>query len=96
MGRLLRKSLPDLEPFTIHDFRRTARTQLAALGIAPHVAERVLNHKPKGVEGTYNTHDYFQERRAALNLWAQVVDACEQGREWMPEADNVVPLRAKQ
>jgi hypothetical protein len=38
---------------------------LAALGIAPHVAERVLNHKPKGVEGTYNTHDYFQERRAA-------------------------------
>ncbi|MFM8442560.1 MAG: tyrosine-type recombinase/integrase, partial [Methylococcus sp.] len=91
----VRQSLPDLEPFTIHDFRRTARTQLAALGIAPHVAERCLNHKLKGVEATYNHHDYFPERRAALNLWAQVVDACEAGQTWMPEADNVVPIRQK-
>jgi len=91
----VRQSLPDLEPFTIHDFRRTARTQLAALGIAPHVAERCLNHKLKGVEATYNHHDYFPERRAALNLWAQVVDACEEGREWLPEGDNVVPIRQK-
>ena len=32
-----------MENFTIHDFRRTARTHLAALGIDPHVAERCLN-----------------------------------------------------
>ena len=63
---------------------------------APHVAERCLNHKLRGVEGTYNTHDYFTERRAALNLWAQVVDACEQGREWTPDADNVILIRSRQ
>ena len=62
--------LPDLEPFCIHDFRRTARTHLAALGVDPHIAERCLNHKIKGIEGIYNRHDYFEERRQALELWA--------------------------
>jgi len=39
-----------LVPFTIHDFRRTARTQLAELGLSPHIAALFLNHKPRGVE----------------------------------------------
>jgi integrase len=46
MGKV-RHSLPH---FTMHAFRRTARTHLAALGVEPHVAERCLNHKLKGVE----------------------------------------------
>ena len=57
----------ELEPFTIHDFRRTARTQLAELGVAPHVAELCLNHKPKGVEAIYNRHTYFAERARRCN-----------------------------
>ena len=59
-----------LDPFTVHDLRRTARSHLAALGIAPHIAERVLNHKLKGVEGVYDRYDYFAERRDALDRWA--------------------------
>jgi len=89
----VKRNMPGVEPFTIHDFRRTARTQLAAIGISSHVAERCLNHKLKGVEGTYNTHDYFNERRAALNLWAEVVEACEAGKAWAPTAGNVVSIR---
>jgi integrase len=88
----VKKNMPGVAPFTIHDFRRTARTQLASLGISSHVAERCLNHKLKGVEGIYNAHDYYDERRAALNLWAEVVEACEEGLEWRP-ADNVVAIR---
>ncbi len=43
------KQLPiDIEPFTVHDFRRTARTHLSALGVAPDIAERSLNHKISG------------------------------------------------
>lgn len=80
--------LPDLEPFCIHDFRRTARTHLAALGVDPYIAERCLNHKIKGIEGIYNRHDYFAERRQALELWAGFLEACEAGKDW-----NVVPLR---
>ena len=83
--------LNDIPNFTIHDFRRTARTHLAALGIDPFVAERCLNHKIKGVEGIYNRHDYFDERSKALNEWARLLNSLEDGR-----ADyNVVPLKKK-
>lgn len=47
----VRAEMPDVPNFTIHDFRRTARTHLAALGVDPVVAERCLNHRIKGVEG---------------------------------------------
>lgn len=77
-----------LDPFTIHDLRRTARTHLEALGVAPHIAERCLNHKIKGVEGIYNRHDYFEERKAALNTWASFLAQLECG-----ETDKVVPIR---
>jgi len=63
----------DIEHFTVHDLRRTCRTLLAQLGTPGHVAERCLNHKLKGVEGIYNKHDYFEERREALVRLARKV-----------------------
>lgn len=59
-----------LEHFTIHDLRRTARTHLASLGVRPHIAERCLNHRLPGINDTYDTHDYMDDRRDALELWA--------------------------
>lgn len=76
-----------LESFTIHDFRRTARTQLSELDTAPHVAEACLNHKPRGVERVYNRHSYFADRRAALQVWADLLVQIETGQS------NVVPIR---
>lgn len=70
----------DIEHFTVHDMRRTARTHLAGLGIDRFVAERSLNHKLRNVEGIYDRHDYFTERHAALSAWANVlvkVERCE-------------------
>lgn len=84
----VKANLPGVEPFTIHDFRRTARTHLAALGVDSHIAERCLNHKIKGVEGIYNRHDYFEERKVALQKLANFLEACEKGKDW-----NVTPLR---
>lgn len=89
LAKHIKPKLKDMQNFTIHDFRRTARTHLAALGVDPFVAERCLNHKVKGVEGIYNRHDYFDERRAALNEWAKLLKALEEGR---PDY-NVVPVR---
>ncbi|MCQ8865162.1 integrase, partial [Escherichia coli] len=40
----------NIEYFTVHDLRRTCRSLLASLSVPPHVAERCLNHKLKGVE----------------------------------------------
>ncbi|WP_312241704.1 tyrosine-type recombinase/integrase [Pantoea sp.] len=56
----------DIEYFTVHDLRRTSRSLLASLSIPPHVAERCLNHKLKGVEGIYDRYDYFDERKNAI------------------------------
>ncbi|MFH1658910.1 MAG: integrase arm-type DNA-binding domain-containing protein [Pseudomonadota bacterium] len=91
LAKHIRPKLKDVENFTIHDFRRTARTHLAALGVDPFVAERCLNHKIKGVEGIYNRHDYFDERKDALCKWAQVLSALEQGKTDY----NVVPMKKK-
>jgi integrase len=79
-----------LEHFTVHDMRRTARTHLAALGVSREVAERALNHKLRGVEGIYNRHDYFEERRYALILWAKLLVALERA-----EQPRVMPLHGK-
>ncbi|EOE5094182.1 tyrosine-type recombinase/integrase [Salmonella enterica] len=84
----VRAEMPGVPNFTIHDFRRTARTHLAALGVDPVVAERCLNHKIKGVEGIYNRHQYFNERKATLNLWADLLLTLEQGEDY-----NVTPIK---
>jgi integrase len=76
-----------IEAFTVHDLRRTARTHLAGLGIAPHVAELCLNHKPKGVGAIYDRHSYLEERRAALQSWTNLLVQIEAGNT------NVVPIR---
>jgi len=86
----VKANMPDIEPFTIHDFRRTARTHLAALGVDSHITERCLNHKIKGVEGIYNRHDYFDERKAALQKLANFLDTCEKGESW-----NVTPIKQR-
>jgi integrase len=60
--------------FTLHDLRRTCRTGLAKLGVVPHIAERVLNHAQETIPGTYDTHDYLKEKRAALEQWATYLE----------------------
>jgi integrase len=66
-----------IEKFTLHDLRRTCRTGLSRLkkedgspAVAPHIAERVLNHVQEKIPGTYDTHDYMDEKRDALEKWA--------------------------
>ena len=79
----IRQHMPGVPHFHVHDLRRTVRTSLAALGVSRHIAERCLNHVIPGVEGTYDAHEYFNERRDALKLWSELLDACEAGQEEM-------------
>ena len=58
--------LSEIEPFTVHDLRRTCRSLLAELGTPEHIAERCVNHKVKGLVGIYDRHNYLDERREAL------------------------------
>jgi integrase len=83
--------LEGVRRFTAHDLRSTARSHLAALGIPVLIAERCLNHSLGGMVAVYDQHDYLDERRKALALWADYLTCYESGREWMPA--NVVPIR---
>lgn len=72
--KALQALAPDLEPFTLHDLRRTVRTGLSALGVAPHVAELMLNHAVKGaLAQAYDRHDFWDERVAAAIEWSKHV-----------------------
>jgi integrase len=57
--------------WTLHDLRRTARTNWSKLGIPPHISEQMLGHKPPAIIGTYSTYDFTDERRAALERWSE-------------------------
>ena len=63
------------------------------MGVNVIVAERCLNHSLGGLIAVYDQHDYMTERRAALVVLADFIRACEDGREWVRKADNVVQLR---
>jgi integrase len=74
--RSVARSLPrfqkiGIDAFRPHDLRRTGRTELARLGVSKHIAERVLNHSKDVIEGTYDLYEYLDEKRTALNAWAQ-------------------------
>jgi integrase len=63
-----------IEPWTIHDLRRTCATGIANLGVVPHVVECVLNHVSgfrSGVAGVYNLSAYLPQMRDALDKWAE-------------------------
>jgi integrase len=59
-----------IEPFTFHDCRRTFRTGLSSLAIAPHVAEMCIAHRQPALHRTYDLHRFNAERRHAFNVWA--------------------------
>jgi len=69
--RSLNKTEQVVEPFTPHDLRRTASTHLHRLGTPRHVVEKTLGHVDSSVAGVYDRHAYMDERRAALDAWAE-------------------------
>jgi integrase len=62
-----------MAPWVLHDLRRTMRTGLGKIGVAPHIAELVINHVRGGVEAIYDRHRYEPEIKAALAAWADHV-----------------------
>lgn len=62
-----------LEPWVIHDLRRTAKSLMSRAGVRPDISERVLGHVIPGVEGVYDRHTYEAEKAEALQKLAGLV-----------------------
>ena len=75
-GRL--DQLSSATGWRLHDLRRTCVSGMARLGIAPHVADKILNHQAgtiSGVAAVYQRHEFLSERRRALDVWGAHVGA---------------------
>jgi integrase len=79
-----------LEPFVNHDIRRTVRSHLSRLKISEEAREAVLAHARPGIKGIYDLHDYLDEKREALELWAARLREIVE-----PKPDNVIKLRTR-
>jgi integrase len=79
-----------LEPWTIHDLRRSCATGLARFGASRFVIGRVLNHADRTVTGIYDRYAYLVEKRHALEAWAQHLDGLIRPQQ---PPNNVVPLQ---
>ena len=67
-----------LDPTTwrLHDLRRTTASGMQRLGVSVPVVEKALNHQGgvfRGIVSTYQTHDYADEIRVALQRWGDHV-----------------------
>lgn len=85
-----------LEPFTVHDLRRTGSTLLNEVGFNGDWIEKCLAHEDgRSSRSVYNKAEYSEQRRHMLQEWADMIDAWIDGRSHVPklQPDNVtVPV----
>lgn len=62
-----------VEHFVVHDLRRTGRTLMASLKINSQFAEKCLNHNRGGKEKIYDRWEYFDERKEAHQMLADLI-----------------------
>lgn len=63
------KELKGVEPYKLHDMRRTFATTLQGLGVPLEVREKLLNHisgSQAGIAGVYNVHPFREEMKDAI------------------------------
>jgi len=73
-------ALSGIDDWVLHDLRRTCVSGMARLGVAPHIADKILNHQSgtiSGVAAVYQRHEFMAERKEALERWgAHVANIC--------------------
>jgi integrase len=69
---LLKLNPQPLDPWTMHDLRRSVASGMAKIGIQLHVIERCLNHVSGsfgGIAAVYQHHKFEDDMREALDKW---------------------------
>jgi hypothetical protein len=65
---------------------------MASLQVPPQTLAAVLNHSPgrvQGITAVYNRYGYENEKKSALEIWADRLREIVEGRR----RENVVPMR---
>jgi integrase len=78
-----------MEPWRVHDLRRTFATHLRSLGVDRLVVSKLLNHAEGGTTKIYDRYTADPEKTAAMERWANRLREIISGAK----ADNVVQLR---
>jgi integrase len=74
-----------LEPWSLHDLRRSCASGMQQLGVRVEIIERALNHVSgsfKGVAGIYQRDPMTDDVHEALGRWARRVLAIAAGRKF--------------
>ena len=62
--------LSGVNGWKFHDLRRTVATNLSKLGVDRFLIQRIINHSDKSVTAIYDRYSYINEKREALQKWA--------------------------
>lgn len=72
------------EDMRLHDLRHQAATGMARCGVSMDIRQLVQNQvtgRHRAIGSVYDQHDYFQEKKRALELWERRLLAIVEGRE---------------
>lgn len=70
MQWLRRHEKYEMQHWSVHDLRKTARTNFSTL-TEPHIAEIMLGHKLPGSWQVYDQYDYLAEQKEAYSAWCE-------------------------
>jgi integrase len=80
-ARMEELSGKDIPRWHFHDLRRTFRSHSRKIGIDRDIAELMLNHKKKGLDGIYDQNEEFELRRAGFAAWERfLLDAAVEAK----------------
>jgi integrase len=86
----MRGQLGEIERWTFHDLRRTARTLMSRARVDGNIAELVLGHSIEGIKKVYDQHKYVNEKGEALKQLAHLIDSIIN-----PPVSNVVAITGR-
>ena len=91
MQYLRRKECFEIPHFSMHDLRRTCRSNLSSI-TEFHIAEIMLGHSIGRIVQTYDQYDYLKEQAEAYEVWCRRIFEIVDGRKppQKPVNDNVV------
>jgi integrase len=89
-AKRLRKLCGPMEPWHLHDLRRTFATHLRSLGVDRLVVSKLLNHAKAGITKVYDRYSADAEKNAAMERWASRLREIISGAT----PNNVVQMRA--